>query len=214
MVRWSCGCIRVNRCTVNEGTRTYNAVQTYLHENESHVLLLTATPYNLKYGDVANQLALFLDEDEDLGLTPEFALQRNPNLYENLEMAHSTLAAFRKSDEPEDWKRLMGEHLVRRTRSFVLNTYAQEDAEGRKYLEFKNPDGSVSSRFTFPKRKAIPVNHVFDEDDAGLVKISLATVSRCASTLTSPRPGEHRYRLKFTWRRGGHEADSFHSAGM
>jgi len=150
----------------NEGTRTYDSVQKYLHENESHVLLLTATPYNLKYGDVANQLALFLDEDEDLGLTPEFALQRNPNLYENLEMAHSTLAAFRKSEEAEDWRRLMGEHLVRRTRSFVLNTYALEDSDGRKYLEFKNPDGSVSRRFTFPKRKAIPVNHIFDEDDS------------------------------------------------
>lgn len=170
----------------NEGTRTYNAVQTYLHENESHVLLLTATPYNLKYGDVANQLALFLDEDEDLGLTPEFALQRNPNLYENLEMAHSTLAAFRKSEEPEDWKRLMGEHLVRRTRSFVLNTYAQEDAEGRKYLEFKNPDGSVSSRFTFPKRKAIPVNHVFDDDDAAAKMADTRTLDALAD-LKLPR---------------------------
>lgn len=170
----------------NEGTRTYNAVQTYLHENESHVLLLTATPYNLKYGDVANQLALFLDEDEDLGLTPEFALERNPNLYENLEMAHSTLAAFRKSEEPEDWKRLMGEHLVRRTRSFVLNTYAKEDDAGRKYLEFKNPDGSVSSRFTFPKRKAVPVNHVFDDDDAAAKMADTRTLDALAD-LKLPR---------------------------
>ena len=100
-----------------------HAVQSYLHENESHVLLLTATPYNLKYADVANQLALFLDEDEDLGLTPTFALQKNPILYERLEASHATLAAFRKSEEPEDWKRLMGEHLVRRTRSFVQSTY-------------------------------------------------------------------------------------------
>lgn len=150
----------------NDATRTYTSVQSYLHENECHVLLLTATPFNLKYGDVANQLALFLDEDEDLGLTPEFALERYPNLYENLEMSHSTLAAFRKSEEAEDWKRLMGEHLVRRTRSFVLNTYAETDEQGRKFLEFKKPDGSVSGRFTFPARKAIPVNHVFDDEDA------------------------------------------------
>lgn len=170
----------------NEGTRVYNAVQTYLHENECNVLLLTATPYNLKYGDVANQLALFLDEDEDLGLTPEFALERNPNLYENLEMAHSTLAAFRKSEEPEDWKRLMGEHLVRRTRSFVLNTYAKEDDAGRKYLEFKNPDGSVSSRFTFPKRKAIPVNHVFDDEDAAAKMADARTLDALAD-LKLPR---------------------------
>lgn len=109
---------------------------------------------------------MFSDEDEDLGLTPEFALQRNPNLYENLEMAHSTVAAFRKSKKSEDWRRLMGEHLVRRTRSFVLNTYALEDRDGRTYLEFKNSHGSVSRRFTFPKRKAIPVNQAFDEDDS------------------------------------------------
>ncbi|WP_408932124.1 helicase-related protein [Corynebacterium sp. YSMAA1_1_D6] len=170
----------------NEGTRTYNAVQKYLHENESHVLLLTATPYNLKYGDVANQLALFLDEDEDLGLTPEFALQRNPNLYENLEVAHSTLAAFRKSEEPEDWRRLMGEHLVRRTRSFVLNNYAKDDSEGRKYLEFKNSDGSVASRFTFPLRKAVPVNHAFDANDSAAKMADDRTLDGLAS-LKLPR---------------------------
>lgn len=170
----------------NEGTRTYNAVQSYLHENESHVLLLTATPYNLKYGDVANQLALFLDEDEDLGLTPEFALQRNPNLYENLEVAHSTLAAFRKSEEAEDWKRLMGEHLVRRTRSFVLNTYAQQDKNGRRYLEFKQGDGTVSGRFTFPDRKAIPISHAFDADDPASKMTDTATLDTLAE-LKLPR---------------------------
>lgn len=170
----------------NEGTRTYNAVQTFLRKNESHVLLLTATPYNLKYADVANQLALFLNEDEDLGLTPEFALQRNPNLYENLEMSHSTLAAFRKSDESEDWKRLMGEHLVRRTRSFVIKNYAQEDEDGRKYLEFKNPDGSISERFTFPMRKAIPIDHTFDAKDSAAKMAETRTLDALAD-LVLPR---------------------------
>lgn len=170
----------------NEGTRTYNAVQTYLHENESHVLLLTATPYNLKYADVANQLALFLDEDEDLGLTPTFALQKNPNLYDRLEASHSSLAAFRKSEEPEDWKRLMGEHLVRRTRSFVLNTYAKDDEHGRKYLEFKNKDGSVSSRFTFPSRRVVPIDHAFADDDAATKMTSERTLDALAN-LKLPR---------------------------
>ncbi|WP_240452515.1 helicase-related protein [Corynebacterium xerosis] len=149
----------------NEGTRIYDSVQKYLHENEAHVLLLTATPYNLKYADVANQLALFLDEDEDLGLTPTFALERNPNLYNNLEVAHSTLAAFRRSEESEDWKRLMGEHLVRRTRSFVMNNYAKTNDEGRKYLQFQNPDGTPAGRFTFPTRRVVPLDHSFDEND-------------------------------------------------
>ena len=170
----------------NEGTRTYNAVQSYLHENESHVLLLTATPYNLKYADVANQLALFLDEDEDLGLTPTFALQKNPILYERLEASHATLAAFRKSEEPEDWKRLMGEHLVRRTRSFVQSTYAKEDEQGRKYLQFKNKDGSASSRFTFPSRRVIPIDHVFADGDAATMMTSEYTLDVLAS-LKLPR---------------------------
>ena len=31
------------------------------------MLLLTATPYNLAFTDVANQIGLYLDEDDDVG---------------------------------------------------------------------------------------------------------------------------------------------------
>lgn len=149
----------------NEGTRAYHAVHGYLHENDSHVLLLTATPYNLRYTDVANQLALYLDEDEDLGLSPSIALEQNPRLADNLEFGESTLAAFRKSEQPGDWKRLMGEHLIRRTRSFVIKNYTEVDDNGGRFMQYKNPDGSPGDRFTFPRRTARPVELGFDDDD-------------------------------------------------
>ena len=90
----------------NEKTQAYQNVQRYIMANESKALLLTATPFNIKYADVANQLGLFINEDEDLGLQPLAALSK-ANFTDNLEFGLSTLAAFRKSDEPEDWKRLM-----------------------------------------------------------------------------------------------------------
>lgn len=170
----------------NNDTRVYQAVHSYIHNNDSNVLLLTATPYNLRYADVANQLGLFLDEDEDLGIAPVYALERNPRLKENLEFAPTTLAAFKKSEEPEDWKRLMGEHLIRRTRSFVINTYAHTDAEGTKYLQYNNEDGTPGQRFTFPKRVAIPVDHSFGDDDPALKMTSDRTLETLAD-LRLPR---------------------------
>ncbi|WP_211215543.1 helicase-related protein [Corynebacterium maris] len=170
----------------NNDTRTYNAVHEYLHDNDSHVLLLTATPYNLRYTDVANQLALFLNEDEDLGIAPVYAFDRNPRLRDNLEFAPTTLAAFKKSEEPEDWKRLMGEHLIRRTRSFVVNTYAHTDEHGNRYLQYNNEDGTPGQRFTFPKRKAIPIDHSFGEDDPAAKMTSERTLETLAS-LRLPR---------------------------
>src|SRR5699024_2684759 len=150
------------------------------------VLLLTATPYNLKYADVANQLALFLDEDEDLGLTPTFALQKNPNLYDRLEASHSSLAAFRKSEEPADGKRLLGEHLVRRPRSLVLNTYAKDDAQARKDPGFKNRDGSVSRRSPFPSRPFIPAHHA-PADDAAATRMRSERTPDGPANLELPR---------------------------
>ena len=165
----------------NNTTRMYEAVYNYIHGNDAHALLLTATPYNLRYADVANQIGLFLDEDEDLGIAPVHAFARDPRLQDRLEFAPTTLAAFKKSEEPEDWKRLMGEHLIRRTRSFVVNTYAKTDEHGNRYLQYNNEDGTPGMRFTFPKRKAIPLDHSFSEDDPAAKMTSEHTLETLAS---------------------------------
>ena len=57
-----------------EGKR-YGAIQEYIQENESKVILLSATPYNKTYLDLSNQLRLFVDENEDLGIRPEQLLR-------------------------------------------------------------------------------------------------------------------------------------------
>ncbi|WP_448533885.1 hypothetical protein [Parathermosynechococcus lividus] len=56
-----------------------------------------------------------------------------------------SLLAFEQSPEPEDWQQLMSRYMVRRTRSFIKNTYAKKEVKSEKekgkseerfYLEF------------------------------------------------------------------------------
>jgi superfamily II DNA or RNA helicase len=144
----------------NSTRRDYRAIQEYIGSNDSKTLLLTATPYNIRFEDVANQLGLYIDDDDDLGIAPLNAMATDPNLADRVDGKTTTMAAFRRSDDPDDWKRLMSEHLVRRTRTFVKNNYALTDEEGRQYLEFA--DGT---RFEFPRRIPKPVDHSFGPND-------------------------------------------------
>ncbi len=82
------------------------------------------------------------------------------------------MLAFRKSEEPDDWKRLMTDHLVRRTRSFIRSNYALIDEDGREYLVFA--DGS---RFFFPERTARPVEHSFGKNDPAAIMASDSTLN-------------------------------------
>ena len=151
----------------NNSTIAYDAIHQYIRTNSSKVLLLTATPYNLAFTDVANQIGLYIDEDEDLGIVPTKALHTDPNLMAKVDGKINTLTAFRKSEEPEDWKRLMSDHLVRRTRSFIKRTAKKELVAGpdgtpieREYLQFAN-----GQKFHFPTRVSTPVSHQFAADD-------------------------------------------------
>jgi hypothetical protein len=54
----------------DQGSR-YRAIKSYLEENDSKVILLSATPYNKTYLDLSNQLRLFISDDKDLGISPE-----------------------------------------------------------------------------------------------------------------------------------------------
>lgn len=162
--------------------RDYAAIKDYIEGSGSKVLLLTATPYNIRFLDVANQLSLYIDDDDDLGLQPVSALRNNPRLAESVDFKTNTMLAFKKSEEADDWKRLMSDHLVRRTRSFIRNNYGKVDPEsGREYLLY--PDGA---RFYFPERTPKPIDHSFGPEDPAHVMSSDATLD-AIDALTLPR---------------------------
>ena len=147
-----------------EGKR-YRAIQEYINENESRVILLTATPYNKTYLDLSNQLRLFIQEDKELSIRPE-RLLRDMGDTEFMRRHQSplrSLAAFEHSEYADDWRELMRLFLVRRTRSFIQENYAKIDDENcRKYLTFE--DGS---RSYFPTRLPKTVKFSIDDNDPG-----------------------------------------------
>lgn len=115
----------------NREGRRYRAIQEYLRENESKVVLLSATPYNKTYLDLSNQLRLFIPEDADLGIRPE-GLLREIGETEFLRRHQSpvrSLAAFEKSLYADDWRELMRLYMVRRTRSFIQDNYAEAEPD-------------------------------------------------------------------------------------
>lgn len=181
----------------NDTRRDYVAIRDYIQAVDAKALLLTATPYNLRFRDVANQLALYIGPDDDLGISPTNALAQDPTLADKVDQKITTLDAFRRSEDPDDWKRLMSEHLVRRTRSFIENVYSKTDDEGRKYLEF-----SDGNRFRFPVRVPVPINHSFGADDPALIMAADDTLNTL-SGLTLPR-----YRLGSYLARGVDRTDN------
>jgi superfamily II DNA or RNA helicase len=145
-----------------EGVR-YRAIHEYIRENESKVILLSATPYNKTYLDLANQLRLFIPEDLDMGIRPECLLREigETEFVRRHQCAVRSLAAFEQSPYADDWRELMRLYMVRRTRTFIQDNYAEADPEnGRKFLTF--PDGS---RSYFPTRLPKTVEFRIDESD-------------------------------------------------
>jgi superfamily II DNA or RNA helicase len=132
-----------------EGKR-FHAIRDYIDRNDCKLILLTATPYNKTYLDLSNQLRLFLPEDHDIGIRPEHLLREIGEIEFNRrhQTGLTTLAAFEKSEHPDDWRELMRLFLVRRTRSFIKNNYGTLDPENdRVYLTMQ--DGQ---RSYFPDR--------------------------------------------------------------
>lgn len=145
-----------------EGKR-YRAIQEYVAFNESKVILLSATPYNKSYEDLGAQLRLFVAEDTDLGIRPEQLMREvgEANFRAKYQAPVRSIAAFEKSEFPDDWRDLMRLYLVRRTRSFVQANYAEvDDTNGRRYLTFG--DGR---RAYFPVRRPRTVTFNVDESD-------------------------------------------------
>lgn len=143
----------------------YRAIQEYLAENESRCILLSATPYNKTYGDLSNQLRLFVPEDRDIGVRPERLLQDigETEFIRRHQCPARSLAAFEKSPYADDWRELMRLYMVRRTRTFIQDNYAERDpTTGRKFLTFE--DGS---RSFFPERVPRTLRFKIDDKDAG-----------------------------------------------
>jgi superfamily II DNA or RNA helicase len=139
----------------NPKRRDYGILRDYISLNDPKVLLLTATPFNTSMNDVASQLGLFIDADEDLGIRPEAAIQKMGEIefLGKCDDKPSTLRAFQISEENEDWQRLLSHFLIRRTRRFIKENYAMLDPDnGRFYLLFGNGD-----RNYLPDRKPLPL---------------------------------------------------------
>jgi SNF2 family DNA or RNA helicase len=90
-----------------EGKR-YRVIRDYIHRNESKVMLLSATPYNKTYLDLASQLRLFLADDLDIGIRPETLIRQitETEFIRQHQCSPRTLAAFEKSDRADDWREL------------------------------------------------------------------------------------------------------------
>ncbi len=174
----------------DQGSR-YRAIKSYLEENESKVILLSATPYNKSYLDLSNQLRLFIPDDKDIGLSPERYIESIGGHVQfgakHTETFIRSIKAFERSNYADDWRELMRMYLVRRTRSFIKSNYAEpKEGTGRKYLTFA--DGS---RSYFPDRTPKKVEYAFDPKDPNdqYAKLYSATVIDLINDLELPRYG-------------------------
>lgn len=175
-----------------EGSR-YRAIQEYITKNESRCILLSATPYNKAYLDLGAQLRLFVPEHQDIGARPEKLLKETDERTFEGKYQHSTrcLAAFEKSNYADDWREPMRLYMVRRTRGFIKENYAQTDEQsGRKYLLLENGE-----RTYFPDR--IPRTVKFPVDPKSktdpYARLYSLEVEREINKLNLPRYGLGNY---------------------
>lgn len=175
-----------------EGKR-YRAIQEYIRENDSKCILLSATPFNKTYLDLSNQLRLFVEEDLDLGIRPERLLRAmgETEFIRRHQSPLKSLAAFEHSEYPDDWRDLMRLYLVRRTRSFIQDNYAETDPEtGRKYLTYEDGEQSF-----FPDRIPKTAKFIIDEsdDDDPYARLFAPPVVDAINALELPRYGLANY---------------------
>ncbi len=175
-----------------EGKR-YKAIQEYIATNESKCILLSATPYNKTYLDLSAQLRLFVPENTDLGIRPERVLGAlgETEFIRRHQCPVRSLAAFEKSEYPDDWRDLMRLYLVRRTRGFIRDNYANADPiTGRKYLLLA--DGT---RSYFPERVARTIAYPIEEADPDdqYARLFSAPVEETINALSLPRYGLGNY---------------------
>jgi len=170
-----------------EGQR-YGVIRDYIEANESKVILLSATPYNKSYLDLSAQLRLFIPEDQDIGIRPERYIGEIGELeFTRRHQANTrSLAAFEKSEHADDWRDLMRLYMVRRTRSFIIQNYAETDStNGRSFLRLR--DGRLSY---FPMRVPKTVSFATNEQ---FVRMYSDDVVTWINLLSLPRYGLGQY---------------------
>src|SRR6266568_278194 len=172
-----------------EGKR-FKVIQEYIEKNESKVILLSATPYNKAFTDLSNQLRLFIPEDKNLGIRPERLLRElgETAFIRQYQCPVNTLKAFEKSPYADDWRELMRLYMVRRTRSFILDNYAESDSNGRKYLTFG--DGT---RSYFPIRAPKTVTFSITDTGDQYGQLYAMHIVDTINTLNLPRYGLGNY---------------------
>ena len=102
-----------------------------------------------------------------------------------------TLAAFDFSEHADDWRDLMRLYLVRRTRSFIQDNYAETEQEtGRKFLTYEDETQSF-----FPTRIPKTVKFAIDESnpDDQYAKLYSQQVVDTVNDLHLPRYGLGNY---------------------
>ncbi|RJP34875.1 MAG: NgoFVII family restriction endonuclease [Candidatus Omnitrophota bacterium] len=177
-----------------EGKR-YRAIQEYIRKNDSKCILLTATPYNKTYLDLSNQIRLFIDEDRDIGIRPEQLLREigETEFIRRHQCSARSLSAFEKSEYADDWRDLMRLYLVRRTRNFIKDNYADTDTNtGRQYLTYETGEKAY-----FPDRVPQTLKFQINEKspDDQYAKLYSPAIVDTINLLTLPRYGLGNYEV-------------------
>jgi superfamily II DNA or RNA helicase len=179
----------------NDRGSRYRSIKEYLIENDSKVILLSATPYNKTYFDLSNQLRLFISDDKDLGISPERYIESIGGQVQfsakHTETFIRSIKAFERSHFSDDWRELMRLYLVRRTRSFIKTNYAVTDpSNNRKYLTF-----SDGTRSYFPDRIPQKVEYYFNPKDPQdqYAKLYTRKIVDLLNSLNLPRYGLQKF---------------------
>jgi superfamily II DNA or RNA helicase len=168
----------------NSAGKRWEILRSYIRQNDSRVILLSATPFNKLYTDLADQLRLFLSDDADLGIRPEAyirSLGGEAQYHAKHETPIRSIRAFAHSEFADDWRDLMRLYLVRRTRSFIIDTYAKRDEFNRPYLQSRSGE-----RNFFPTRQPKTVRYQPNDQDERLLS---ETVVSNIGDLQLPRYG-------------------------
>ncbi len=179
----------------NREGKVYKIVADYIQKNDCKCVLLSATPFNKDYLDLGSQFRLLVPPDNDLGIGPQQLLSEIGELefIRKHQCGIRTLAAFEKSEYPDDWRELMRLYMVRRTRGFIKENYAKTDeVTGRKYLLFN--DGN---RSYFPDRlpKKVPFKVDDSDPDDQYAKLYATDVVDLINKLSLPRYGLGNFEL-------------------